>query len=47
MELAYLDASQQMAALGVLSSNQINIATFVHQFGSIHISQLVDKSSNM
>ncbi len=49
MELSYLDMSQQMGALGVLSSYQINIATFVHTFvhklGDVCASQLVEKSS--
>ncbi len=33
--------------LVVLSSNQINIAMFVHQMGDTHISHLVDISSNI
>ncbi len=33
--------------LVVLSSNQLNIATFVHQRGDTHIFQLVNKRSNI
>ncbi len=47
MELAYLDANQYNGVLGVLSSNQINIATFVHQMGVVCVSQVVEKSSNI
>ncbi len=35
MELSNLDANQQMEALGVLSTNQITIATFVHLLGDV------------
>ncbi len=47
MELAYLDVNHGASILGfeptdgtlagVLSSNQINIATFVYQLGSTHL----------
>ncbi len=33
--------------LGVLSSNQLNIAIFVHQMGDTHTCHLVDISSNI
>ncbi len=37
-----MDANQVMeGTLGVLSSNQINIATFFHQMGGTHISMLL------
>ncbi len=33
--------------LGILSSNQINIATFDHQMGDTHIAHPLDKRRNI
>ncbi len=33
--------------LVILSSNQLNIATFLHQMGDVFVSHLVNKSGNI
>ncbi len=43
MELAYLVCDPIDGVLGVFSSDQINIAAFVHQMGNVSLSHLVEK----
>ncbi len=46
-DLEYLDASQVDGVLVVLSSNLLNIDTFVHQMGAVIVSDQVNKRGNM